>query len=199
MAINYKNSLSRYRRYLAVSRQQPWMRASLYVVLSLLLVIVLLVSALRPTLITIAGLLGQIEQNRKIEKTLDEKIAEVRLAEEELQRVEPRLGVLDEAVPSEAMWGKFVGAGNQIETDSGIILGSMAINPAVAGESGGGLARWGFTISGKGGYANAKNFISQLERMRRIVVVKTIDIVGATDNVVTVNMAGDLGFLPEEI
>ena len=184
---------------MAVSRQQPWMRASLYVVLSLLLVIVLLVSALRPTLITIAGLLGQIEQNRKIEKTLDEKIAVVRQAEEELQRIEPRLNVLDEAVPSEAMWGKFVGAVNQIATDSGITLGSMAINPEAAGKSGGGLARWGFTISGRGGYGAAKNFISQLESMRRIIVMKTIDIAVAGENEVTVNLAGDLGYLPEKI
>lgn len=198
MAINYKNSLTRYRRYLLVSRQQPLLQASLYVVLSLVLVIVLLVSALRPTLVTIAGLLGQINQNKIIEKKLDEKIVVLQQATEALQKIEPRLGVLDEAVPSEAMWGKFAGEVGLAATESGIALKSISLNPAEAGGDGE-LARWTFTLSGNGNYANAKKFIDELENMRRAVVVSTLDIIGIKDGEVTLNISGKIGFLPDNI
>lgn len=198
MALNYKNSLTRYRRYLQVSQQQPWMRASLYVILSLILVIILLVSALRPTMITIAGLLGQINQNQKIEKTLDEKIAAVREAEEILQRIEPRLEVLEEAVPSEAMWGKFAGEVGLMATDSGITLKSMVVNP-IEGEEKGKLSMWNFTMSGEGGYANMRRFVNELENMRRVVIVTTVDVIRIREGEVILNLAGKLGFLPDSI
>lgn len=198
MALNYKNSLTRYRRYLQVSHQQPWMRENLYVILSLVLVIILLVSALRPTLVTIAGLLGQINQNQKIERALDEKIATVQQAEEVLLRVEPRLGILDGAVPSSAMWGKFAGEVGQLATDSGITLKSMVMNPIEEGD-GGKLVMWNFTISGDGGYANVKKFVNELENMRRVVVVTTVDIIRIKEGEVTLNLAGKMGFLPDNI
>lgn len=198
MAINYRNSLSRYRRYLVVSRQQPLMRASLYVILSLILVIVLLVSALRPTLVTIAGLLGQINQNKTIEKKLDEKIIALQQAAEVLQEIEPRLGVLDEAVPPEAMWGKFGGEIGLAATESGITLKSFVLNPAGA-EDGEKLAKWYFTLSGSGSYADAKRFVVEMENMRRVVVVSTFDIIGGKDGEVTLNIAGVIGFLPDNI
>jgi len=170
----------------------------LYVILSLALVIVLLVSALRPTLITIAGLLGQINQNQKIEKTLDEKIAAVRQAEDVLQRIEPRLGMLDEAVPSEAMWGKFAGEVGQLATASGVVLKSIVINPTEQGDKGK-LVLWNFTMSGDGGYANVKKFVDNLESMRRVVVVSSVSIIGVGEGEVTLNLAGKMGFFPDNI
>lgn len=181
-----------------VSRQQPLLQASLYVILSLVLVIVLLVSALRPTLITIAGLLGQIDQNKTIEKRLDEKIFVLQQAAEVLQRVEPRLGILEEAVPSGVMWGKFTSDVGLMATENGITLRSIALNPASEGVERN-LARWSFTISGDGNYASAKKFVNSLENMRRTVVVSTLDIIGTKDGQVTLNLAGELGYLSDSI
>ena len=56
MALQYKNSLARYRKYLQVVQSQPLFVASLWVILSLLLVILLVVMAIRPTLVTSGGL-----------------------------------------------------------------------------------------------------------------------------------------------
>lgn len=149
-------------------------------------------------MITIAGLLGQINQNQKIEQTLDEKIAAVREAEEILQRIEPRLEILEEAVPSEAMWGKFAGDVGLVATDSGITLRSMVINP-IEGEEKGKLAMWNFTMSGEGGYANMRRFVNELENMRRVVIVTTVDVIRIREGEVTLNLAGKLGFLPDSI
>ncbi|MBI2008361.1 type 4a pilus biogenesis protein PilO [Candidatus Amesbacteria bacterium] len=198
MALDYKNSLTRYRRYLQVAQQQPWMRANLYVILSLALVIILLISALRPTLITIAGLLGQINQNQKIERALDEKIGVVQQAEEVLQRVEPQLEIIDEAVPSDVMWGKFAQEVGQLATGSGIRLESVVMNP-IEGGDGGKLVMWNFTVSGDGGYANAKKFVDELEKMRRVVVVTTVDMLKTGEGEVTLSLAGKFGFLPNNL
>ena len=55
--LDYRSSLLHYRRYLSVVQKRPILRASLFLILSLILLIILVATALRPTLVTIAGLL----------------------------------------------------------------------------------------------------------------------------------------------
>ena len=71
--INYRNSVDRYRKYLLVMQKRPLWRATLFVTLSLLLLIVLLVFALRPTLLTIAGLVNDIDTKKKFMPNLKKK------------------------------------------------------------------------------------------------------------------------------
>ncbi|TSC85738.1 MAG: Uncharacterized protein G01um101416_809 [Microgenomates group bacterium Gr01-1014_16] len=197
MALDYKNSLSRYRRYLQVSHKQPWVQASLYTVLTLGLVIVLLVSALKPTLITIAGLLGQIKQDQEIEKRLDEKIVVVQKASEELRLVEPRLEIVDRAIPEDVEWSDFVNQIQQTASSSGLLLGSFTLNPnQAAGESESDLASWTFSLSGEGDYAAVKAFMGDLAKMRRLSVIGGVDILKRTEGGVTINVSGAISYLP---
>jgi ABC-type Fe3+-hydroxamate transport system substrate-binding protein len=104
MALDYKSGLARYRRYLQVASERPLWRASAFVIFSLTLVITLVLSALRPTLITIAGLLGQINKEQDVVNQLNQKIQTVQQAVQALDNQRHRLSILDGAYPNESSW-----------------------------------------------------------------------------------------------
>ena len=108
MALSYKGGLSRYRRYLQLLQEKPLWGASLYVVLTLILILTMLVFALRPTLITISGLLGQTKKLQETSDRMNHKIAEVQKAAEALDLARDRMGLLDEALPAKPLWSEWV-------------------------------------------------------------------------------------------
>jgi len=94
--------------------------------------------------------------------------------------------------------GKFAGEVGQLATASGVVLKSIVINPTEQGDKGK-LVLWNFTMSGDGGYANVKKFVDNLESMRRVVVVSSVSIIGVGEGEVTLNLAGKMGFFPDNI
>lgn len=178
MALDYKSSLGRYRRYLETVQKQPLFRASLFVVFSLVLLIALLIWALRPTLVTISGLLGTIEQQKEIEDKLNRKIVALQQAQQAYQQLQPRLTFLDGGLPTSldmAVWARNV---EQIASGSGIELVGINVEKIeVAGTATeGGLVRIGFTMTAKGQYSQFRMFVVALENMRRVVDLSDIKI-----------------------
>lgn len=163
--LDYKSSLAQYRRYLTAVREQPVFAASLGLVLSLVLIIILVSAALRPTLVTIASLLGNIQQQSDVEKRLDKKIAEVTSAQAEYLKNESRLKVLDEALP---VGQKYAAWGMRLET--------------VASESGVKVTEWSllegkdFSVSLSGDVGGLKRFLTTMENLRRLVEVKSVQL-----------------------
>ncbi|HJZ05296.1 hypothetical protein A2634_00790 [Candidatus Amesbacteria bacterium RIFCSPHIGHO2_01_FULL_48_32] len=194
MALDYKSSLARYRRYLQVVQQKPLWQASLYVILSLVLTIVLVVSALRPTLITIAGLWGQIEQGKLIEERMDQKIAVIQQARQEYENNAPRLGLLDEALPTRTAWSLFVTSLGGFASQSGVVIETISIGPLagekrdeIAGTGAGGLD---FSLTVAGEYPQLKRFIDTLENSRRLVVLTDVTLSHDEDGALTAGVTG---------
>lgn len=161
--LDYKSSLAQYRRYLTAVREQPLFAASLGLVLSLMLIIILVLAALRPTLVTIASLLGNIQQQSDVEKRLDKKIAEVTSAQAEYLKNESRLKVLDEALP---VGQKYAAWGMRLEE--------------AASQSGVKVAEWSlaegkdFSVSLTGDVAGLKRFLATMENLRRLVEIESV-------------------------
>ena len=119
-ALDYKSSLVRYHRYLQSVQKQPMFKASLFLVLSLLLIIVLVVAALKPTLVTIASLWGEIKQQREVEKKLDRKIENLKAGGKLLSENEERLALLNEALPAAVQYGKWGKRMESLASQSGV-------------------------------------------------------------------------------
>src|SRR3989344_745526 len=135
MALDYKSSLVRYRRYMQLVQEKPMIKASLYVTFSLVLMIILLVLALRPTLVTIAGLAGEIRTKSELSEQLNDKILKLQDAASLLSQNRDRLKLLDEAVPEVTEWLRLVAALESMASGSGIVVTEMSLGPAqVAGE-----------------------------------------------------------------
>lgn len=170
----YHASLLQYRRYLSTVQKRPILRASLFLILSLILLVILVATALRPTLITIAGLFGQLKQQRDIEQRMDKKIAQLSQAQATLVEVQPRLSLLDEGLPKVEKFGQWAKKLEDLATRAGVEINSISIsdvsiNPAVGSKTG-----INFTFIIKGPLAQTRQVISELENLRSLVIVNSV-------------------------
>lgn len=211
MALDYKSGLSRYRRYLQVVREQPLVRAGIWTALSLVLVIVMITMALKPTLVVIASLLGQIRQNREILAKLDDKIIKIQQAATQLDSIALRLPILDEAIPTVPDWEKWSLSIVQMASQSGVQLLSVNIGPApIEGklevakpevtDLPAEISGLNFTISATGDYDKLRQLVKAIENTRRLGVLSTVQFMsvknktGSTD--LTVYIKGATVYSP---
>ena len=144
-------------------------------------------------MVTIAGLLGQIDQEKTVEERMDQKIAVIQKANEEFQKHQDRFPILDAAVPKDPRWGDFAQEVAQAASESGVELKSLAFGPVggtnmvvpeVFGVS--------FSLTGTGTYPSLRKFVAMIGRSRRVAVVSN-----ATITAESLSVRGDVGFFPE--
>jgi Tfp pilus assembly protein PilO len=213
MALDYKSSLSRYRRYLQLVKNRPLWSASMWVILSLILLIVLLVMALRPTLVTISGLLGQINQQTEISQKLDKKIIQVQLAITEMNSVKDKIPLLDKALPKEVGWDELASNLDQIATNSGLTTTDLVIDkiPLLLNEPlvstsqkyipqvPAGVLPVRFTLTLTGDYTQMRKVVADLENMVRIIMISSVEISVDKKGVQTLIINGETGYLPDQL
>lgn len=189
MALNYKSSLVRYRRYLQIAQAKPTVWASAFVIMSLVLLIVMLVFALRPTLITIADLSGQIQQNKDLSDKLNEKIAQVQQASSLLNQIHDKLRLVTDAVPATPAWSLWLSKMEFAASSSGVKIQSASLGPvqligtdtAVKDNSSleakalpEQIKGISFNMVVAGQYEQLKGFIERVENNRRLVVLTSL-------------------------
>lgn len=192
-SLEYKGSLHRYRRYLQSVQQKPLLRASFYLILSLTLVIILVFAALRPTLITITSLFGQIRQQNELEQRLDKKIGLIKKAQLELTTATNKLVFLDEALPLTAHIGPWTDTIDSIASQSGLIANQVVVNtiPAARPWSEDAFA---FDITISGPYSQLYQFLQILQSVRRLIVIDAFQITRdpAVENILQLNITGTI-------
>lgn len=100
--------------------------ASLWVIMTLLLMIVMVVTALKPTLTTIADLWGQIEQRKETVAKLDLKITDMQTVTGILTKYQDSFGILDEALPEGPEWETLAGYLEESASESGVNILKMS-------------------------------------------------------------------------
>lgn len=146
-------------------REQPMFAASLWLVLSLALVIILVWAALRPTLVTISSLLGEIKQQSEVEKKLDKKISGISAAQAMYLKYESRLRVLDEALPAGRKYAAWAIRLESIASESGVKVGEWSLTEGRD-----------FTISLAGDFPGLRQFLATLENLRRLVEIENVQL-----------------------
>jgi Tfp pilus assembly protein PilO len=178
----YKSSLARYSRYLEVVNSRPLWKATLYLILSLSLLIVLLLAALKPTLITIAGLIGQIQKEQEIERQLDAKIQSVTKANQALLEISNRIAILDEALPTKAQIAAWTDSVDRVGNESGIFIPSVVFDGVPIVTDSTTSASYKFVITAEGTYENLYKFIQTLQNLRRLITVTSVAISNQSTN-----------------
>lgn len=187
--------MSRYRKYLEVVRQRPLWQASFYAVLSLVLLIILLLSALRPTLVTIAGLLGQINQEKALEQRMDEKIKTVQTTALEYQKIESRLPALDAALPDSIQWADFADGIYQTATGGAVKLQLISLSPSTNQKLPTGVSGMQFSVSATGSYSDLKNFAGSLAKLKRVLDWTSLTISNSKQSGLTLTASGVIGYM----
>jgi len=180
-----KNYLRRKAYFLNMLQQynkKPDIRAYLEILLSLATICTLAIFALRPTLITIAKLLKEIESKKNTIKIMDEKITNLRTAQSLYEQEKDRITLLNISIPEKPNPDMFA---RQIEGLSGkhqVGISRMSVGEATilgkhsASKSKGagsmpketyGLRYSVNTSVDPNQYLQTVNFLSDFEKLRR--------------------------------
>lgn len=216
MALNYKSSLTRYRRYLAAAEESTTWKASIFVVFSLVLMAIMIIFALRPTLLTIADLVTQIKEQEALSARLAEKIDDVREASDVLSSQRSRLVVLDAALPQTPEWISWVQRVEGLATESSVVVDSIAAGPvatmgkvvdpnsvttisdaakSVSLPKGAGMIP--FTIAIHGDYDQVRKFAEQLDTLRRVTVISNLHYAKEKDGTIATTITGWIGYMTQ--
>jgi hypothetical protein len=196
MALGWRGSYTRYKEFFlnisALYKKRPDLRAFLEIILSLSTVIIFLLFALKPTVITIISLLQQIKEKQSTLSVLTQKVSDLQVAGNLLQQNQNFIPNINIAVPSrpnpntlsEQALGlaaknsaSILGVSiNQItlmgvDTSKGV----PGIKPLPANAK-----EMSFSISVRGPFSNLAAFIKDFENLR---IVTKIDTFGITSSV----------------
>lgn len=192
MALGWRAQYYRYKEFFlniaSFYRQRQDLRAFLEIILSLSTVIVFLLFALKPTALTIIGLVQEIREKRDTVLKLDQKIVNLETAANllaqnrgSIQTVDnavsttPRVDVIAKQIQGLAAKNSVALAG--ISVDQTVIAGKPApvkkstnLDPLPENSQ-----AMSISITARGGYANLLSFLRDFENFR---VANKIDILG---------------------
>lgn len=191
--------INKYQKYLRAVESQPLWKASLFVILSLVLFLFMILSALRPTFITIANLWNQINIDKSLIDQADKKIKLIQQGNQQVQNVQDKLMFLEIAIPKTpafAAWANYLQ--NLIDLNS-VKLVSASINttnPIIQSQS---LFKpateIAFTIIVSGKTSNAINFLHKIQRLPRLTLVEETRISTLKDDQIEMAIKGRLIYL----
>lgn len=159
---------------------QPIAKVSLELFLTIGAVIFFAVFAIRPTLLTMSGLIKEIEDKEKLDQQLTQKVAALATAQTEYLQLQGRLPILDKVIPNQP---DIVTALKIIElqaSEQGLLVLSVNVvelpDETVATRESSQLERLDIpaSITVIGNYLNIRNFIEALRNSRRSFVIDTI-------------------------
>lgn len=179
----------------ALYKKRPDLKVYLEMLLSIITVVVLIVFAIKPTVITIAGLFTKISALTQTSKELDTKIRNLEVAQSIYNANQQNITLLTEAVPDTPNVGPFAlqvrGAINK-ESLSTINIFVDKVNLGQATDSG----KLKVTTSVSGNFASILSYIKDLEFLRRPTFIEKLDLVSiVSDKTKTINLT-TLGSVP---
>jgi len=174
MAFNWQTEFNRYRRYFTDVRRfyrQKKVRVYTEIVFSILTIAFFLFFAIKPTVVTITGLIKEINDKKMVTQKLEEKISNLNLAQQEYLSVENDLYLINQALPEDPQVSVLV---RQIEglclktgvSLEGIQYSSLDIRNKIVKNNKPQSIEIKLVVSG--GYQNLKNFLYSLNNFRRI-------------------------------
>lgn len=185
MTFDYRSQYLEYRKYLDQLMKQvgsPVARASLAVVGALLFATFLAIAALRPTLVTIASLTRNINDERQTVSTLDKKIQSLQIAQKKLEDIKTRLGPAQVAIPDHVDIEGFTKELEILASQRGLVLlevnqdGFLLSNGVAPTSQPGDIPKVSIVpvrVVVGGTEEAVRSFIADVENLDRLVVIAT--------------------------
>jgi Tfp pilus assembly protein PilO len=171
---------------LAQYSQTPGFQGLIIVVLSVLLIVVFLMFAIKPSLVKIAELRKQVEESQKVLTQLDSKVRALESAAKNWDKIKANLGAVENAVPMATRYRLFnrelvalaavhqIGIANIAMSDALIFAENIdPYNPDKKME----IAGINLVFRATGDYQNLMGFVNELTNIERVVAIETINIV----------------------
>lgn len=166
----------RYRQFSLLKglKNKKTVQAYTVLILSLLTTSFFIVTAIRPTLKTIASLMAEVRDKKAIDQKLQEKINALSLAKANYQVIKEDLPLIEQALPSEAEFTLLMIQIENLATRTNVSLDKENFEDATLIFKDG--LKIQFSLQVTGDYENLKNFLAGLENLRRITILQNLDI-----------------------
>ncbi len=168
----------RYRQYVAnVGELYKKKKTKVYsgIVLSILTVAFFGFFAIRPTLVTIGGLLKEIKDRKEVVAEMDRKIDNLEKAQANYSRIRNDLWLIEESLPFDPDLPILIKQVESLARLSSVLVESIRFDKTnlqgeIETEKG---EAAGFSMTVVGSYENLKNFLNSLDTLRRIISVES--------------------------
>jgi len=176
MAFNWQTEFHRYRRYFVDIGQfyrQKKVRVYTEIVLSILTTAFFLFFAIKPTLVTITGLIREIKDKKLVSQKLEEKINNLNAAQQEYSNVQNDLYLVDQTLPKDSQIFLLMKQLEVLAFKTGVSLETLQYSPVnLKGET---EEKKPSTVDFKivlgGSYENLKRFLGSLIKLRRVILL----------------------------
>lgn len=147
-----------------------------------ILITFFLLFALRPTIITISALKGDIESKKILKEELRNKINKVITAQDLFSQVQERYQVVNSSLPDKPNYYESSAIIQQIGQKYGVSAESMAFN-LDAGEvkEDPGIQAYNVSVGVNGPFTNALSFATEILKNRRTDYISALNFVNATE------------------
>lgn len=209
MDIEQPKEYHRYRRYFVdlgkKLYQEKKSRVYSGIILSILTITFFLSFAIRPTLVTIASLLKEIENQKVVAEKLQDKITALNTAQIEYQKIKKDLVFVDETLPIHPDISSLITQLEVLARDSNLSVDGIQFSRTVLKDQEGNIKNSkikegppgiDFTLAVVGDYKNLISFLDSLTNLRRLVLIDTFALhTGSTDeNLLLLNLKANVHF-----
>jgi len=190
MALDWQTEYRRYQRYfLNVGSLYRKKKVRVYTELvgTLLTISFFLLFAVKPTLLTIAGLIKTINDQKLITRTLEEKINALNLAQSQYDLIQSDLPLIEEALPQRTEITTLIKQLEAIANRSGVTNEGIQLTQIPLDKEGAFSQPEpiNFNLAVSGDYQNLKTFLKNLSSLRRVILVDSFGFkTGKTDKLV---------------
>ena len=192
MAIISNERYAKYYHKLGVVYERPEIKASLEVIFSVFMVLVLIFAAIRPTLTNLAALQKRITDKESINTKADKKIGQLFAAQEQLTEYSSSVGFFDNAVPSKLSYTDILGRIELLARENNLSIESLSVPGTRGFGEGKAVGEWStrllkpdnegmvavpvdFQVSGRPD--QIKNYLIQLESLDRLITIKSVNLI----------------------
>lgn len=178
MPTNLSNNYRQYRRYfLSVKAFYQKRQARVYtgIVLSILTVAFFGFFAIRPTLVTISGLLKEIKDKKEVVNQMDQKINNLTKAQTNYNQIKEKLYLVDQSLPQDPGLSVLIKQLEALTRLSSVNFESVRFEKTnLQGETEKKENQEvTFSLVLSGNYQNLKNFLNSLDILRRVILVES--------------------------
>lgn len=167
----------RYYQRLGSLYQDQAVKDVTFLALSLLTVAFCGFFAIKPGLKTISGLVKEIRDKRGASQKLEQKINSLSLAQKEYLRVQPDLVYIEAALPKRSEFSQFIKQLEYLAYKNNVQLISFKLEKAdlLPAEPKSELVTLAVDFGAAGNYEDLKKFLTDLEKLERLVILKNFD------------------------
>lgn len=192
MPIINNERYAKYYHKLGVIYERPEIKASLEVIFSVFMVLILVFAAIRPTLTNLAALQKKIVDKESLNTKADKKIAQLFIAQEQLAQYASYLNLFDSAVTEKFSYSDMTGRVELVARNNNLNIETISVLGAKLFGDGKPKGEWStkilnkdtdsilmvpvdFQVSGKP--KQIRQFMIDVENIDRLTTVKSVNLV----------------------